>query len=251
MIIIHNQLIKFPDIAFFTSPIPLHIAAMVILYGHMSKCDTLPRSVALEDVWLALDMLPRFRWRWERKDLNGGHPLIAKLAERVMEVDLASMSPITHPALLSEPKWEEEPPSAPKSQQTTPTMASMSMIWTNGTGGSNNAGAVAFTTPGKGNDTTNSGESTPSSEQLVDVPMHLFYPFYPETSASFTVPPNTAVGAGQPRDYTQLLAAAAQGPPASYGCQGSQDSYMSEERDPGPGADQQRRVWMDAVSLIH
>ncbi|KAF8893294.1 hypothetical protein CPB85DRAFT_1440694 [Mucidula mucida] len=55
---------------------------MVILYGHMSKSDTLPRHTALEDVWLALDMLPRFRWRWERKDVNGGHPLISKLAER-------------------------------------------------------------------------------------------------------------------------------------------------------------------------
>ncbi|EEB98221.1 hypothetical protein MPER_02314, partial [Moniliophthora perniciosa FA553] len=70
-IIVHSQLIRYHDIAFFTSPIPLHIAAMVILYGH---------------VWLAIDMLPRFRWRWERKDVAGGHPLIARLAERVMEV---------------------------------------------------------------------------------------------------------------------------------------------------------------------
>jgi hypothetical protein len=34
----------------------------------------------IEDVWMALDILPHFRWRWERKDLNGGHPLIFKLA---------------------------------------------------------------------------------------------------------------------------------------------------------------------------
>ena len=60
----HNQLIKFPDIAFFVSPSPLHIAAMVILYGHMSVVDKLPLQVALEDVWMALDMLPSFRWRW-------------------------------------------------------------------------------------------------------------------------------------------------------------------------------------------
>ncbi|KAJ7284836.1 hypothetical protein C8J57DRAFT_1709180 [Mycena rebaudengoi] len=80
VIIVHSQLIRFPDIAFFTSPIPLHIAAMVILYGHMSNCERLPRQTAIEDVWLALDMLPRFRWRWERKDFNGGHPLIFELA---------------------------------------------------------------------------------------------------------------------------------------------------------------------------
>ncbi|KAG6864634.1 hypothetical protein C0991_008166 [Blastosporella zonata] len=119
IIIVHNQLIQFPDIAFFTSPIPLHIAAMVILYGHISNCDILPRPTALEDVWLALDMIPRFRWRWERKDVNGGHPLIAKLAERVMDVDLSTVGPVTHPALLSEPKWEEENSSVSKSQQTT------------------------------------------------------------------------------------------------------------------------------------
>ncbi|KAG5717034.1 hypothetical protein E4T56_gene20991 [Termitomyces sp. T112] len=246
MIIIHNQLIKFPDIAFFTSPIPLHIAAMVILYGHMSKCDTLPRSIALEDVWLALDMLPRFRWRWERKDLNGGHPLIAKLAERVMEVDLASVGPISHPALLSEPKWEEEPSSGPKSQQTTPIMDHAAYSNGNGNGGGN---VIFSPATMKGNSTRSSGESTPpDGQQLVEVPMHLFYPFYPETSASFTVPPNSAGSAGQPRDYTQLLAAAAQGPPASYGCQGSQDSYMSEERDPDSVSGQHVMVWMDAVS---
>ncbi|KAF9014644.1 hypothetical protein BDZ89DRAFT_962664, partial [Hymenopellis radicata] len=107
-IIVHSQLIRFPDIAFFTSPIPLHIAAMVILYEHMSKSDTLPRHTALEDVWLALFMLPRFRWRWERKDVNGGHPLISKLAKRVMEVNLHQVGPATNPVLLSEPDWEED-----------------------------------------------------------------------------------------------------------------------------------------------
>ncbi|KAG6895194.1 hypothetical protein C0992_002666 [Termitomyces sp. T32_za158] len=240
MIIIHNQLIKFPDIAFFVSPIPLHIAAMVILYGHMSKCDTLTRSTALEDVWLALDMLPRFRWRWERKDLNGGHPLIAKLAERVMEVDLASVSPSTHPALLSEPKWEEETSVVPKSQQTTPNLAP---AYTNGTS------AVVYGSRINGNGNTRSEGSTPPNGQLVEVPTQLFYPFYPESSATFTVPPPNAVGAGQHRDYSQLLAAAAQGQAGSYGCEGSQDSFMSEERDPQV-AGRQGMIWMDAASSL-
>ncbi|KAG6900586.1 hypothetical protein C0993_008304 [Termitomyces sp. T159_Od127] len=249
MIIIHNQLIRFPDIAFFVSPIPLHIAAMVILYGHMSKCDTLTRSTALEDVWLALDMLPRFRWRWERKDLNGGHPLIAKLAERVMEVDLASVSPSTHPALLSEPKWEEETTVVPKSQQTTPNLApapyassanGAPVLYGSRINGSGNGS-------GNGNGNTSSGGSTPPNGQLVEVPNQLFYPFYPETSATFQVPAPNAVGAGQHRDYSQLLAAAAQGQAGSYGCEGSQDAFMSEERDPGQVAGQQGMIWMDAV----
>ncbi|KAJ3495698.1 hypothetical protein NMY22_g19903 [Coprinellus aureogranulatus] len=116
MIIIHNQLIRFPNTGFFVSPIPLHIAAMVILYGHMSKVDCLPFNTALEDLWLALDMLPRFRWRWERKDMNGAHPLIARLAERVMQVNLRNIAPTGNPVLRSEPAWDDEqPPATPVS----------------------------------------------------------------------------------------------------------------------------------------
>lgn len=110
IIIVHNQLIRFPDIAFFVSPIPLHIAAMVILYGHMSHSDRLSRQEMIEDVWMALDMLPRLRWRWERKDLNGGHPLIAKLAEKVLNVNLRTVGPTKDPVLLSELDWETDSP---------------------------------------------------------------------------------------------------------------------------------------------
>ena len=42
IIIIHNHLIRFPDIGFFVSAIPLHIATMVILYGHINI--VLPQS---------------------------------------------------------------------------------------------------------------------------------------------------------------------------------------------------------------
>ena len=116
---VHNQLIKFPDIAFFVSPSPLHIAAMVILYGHMSVVDKLPLQVALEDVWMALDMLPQFRWRWERKDLNPGHPLIAKLAEKVLDVNLHQVAPSGAPMLLSEQDWDGEMIRSPKPGATT------------------------------------------------------------------------------------------------------------------------------------
>ncbi|KAG6909994.1 hypothetical protein DXG01_013994 [Tephrocybe rancida] len=240
IIIVHNQLIRFPDAAFFTSPIPLHIAAMVILYGHISNCETLTRTVALQDVWLALDMLPRFRWRWERKDVNGGHPLIAKLAERVMDVDLSSVGPITQPYLFTEPKWEDGISSISRSQQTTPTMTAA--------GYPNGGGAVPYGPRVNGNGSgsgTGSGGSTPPGG-LVEVPQGLFYPFYPET-AVFPMPAPHPTGTGQHRDYTQLLAAADQGQGGSYGCQPSQDSYMSEERDPRHG-DQGVMVWMDASS---
>ncbi|KAI0027406.1 fungal-specific transcription factor domain-containing protein, partial [Vararia minispora EC-137] len=108
IIVVHHQLIRFPDIAFFVSPIPLHIAAMVILYGHMSRCEALSKQVALEDVWMALDMLPSFRWRWERKDNNGGHPLIARLAEKVLEVNLRQAGPTAQPVLIPEINWDIE-----------------------------------------------------------------------------------------------------------------------------------------------
>ncbi|KAF9466465.1 hypothetical protein BDZ94DRAFT_1212491 [Collybia nuda] len=249
-IIVHNQLIRFPDIAFFTSPIPLHIAAMVILYGHMSKCDILPRHTALQDVWLALDMLPRFRWRWERKDFNGGHPLIAKLAERVMEVNLQQVGPVTHPSLLCEPEWDEDIAMSPvpKSQQSTPTLSASG--YPNGTmygpqprsmNGNANGNGV-------GNAGSTSGGSTPPDGQLMDVPTQLFYPFYPETQAVFSIPPPAPGGtsASAPgREYRHLLEAAAAAQDNSYGCQSSQDSYMSEERDPQQGQQQQGlQMWM-------
>ncbi|THV03178.1 hypothetical protein K435DRAFT_962559 [Dendrothele bispora CBS 962.96] len=223
-IIVHSQLIRFPDIAFFTSPIPLHIAAMVILYGRMSKCDRLDRNTQLEDVWLALDMLPRFRWRWERKDANGGHPLIAKLAERVMEIRLQEIRPAAHPHLLSEPEWEEDSilsPSLPKSQTTTPTLSATSYT-----------SAVPSPTiygphPRTFNSlhaTTHGGTTPPdkSNSNMAEVPAGLFYPFYPEIPVSAGPGPTTN---GHPPDYSMLLAAAA----APH----SSDTYMSEDRDPG------------------
>ncbi|KAG6820488.1 hypothetical protein H0H93_016550 [Arthromyces matolae] len=241
MIVVHNQLIKFPDIGFFVSPIPLHIAAMVILYGHMSKCETITRSTALQDVWLALDMLPRFRWRWERKDSNGGHPLIAKLAERVMEVSLSSVGPVAPPSLMAEPKWEEESSPIPKSQQTTPILTSAAY-------GNSTNGTAAVYNPRmntNGSNGTGSGGSTPPNGQLVDVPQQLFYPFYPESDV-FPMPAPQVTGAGQHRDYTQLLAVAAQGQNGSFGCQPSHDSYM-EESDPRQSAGQTNMVWMDVI----
>ena len=242
VIIVHNQLIRFPDIAFFVSPIPLHIAAMVILYGHMSHCERLPRQVMIEDVWLALDMLPRFRWRWERKDLNGGHPLLFKLAEKVLNVDLHSVVPPKDTILLPELDWESENiilgsmSASPcqvhlQQQQKTPTLAHPSYPEGNVVYGPRTASQS--TTPVK----SLSGQVSPvvMGEKLADVPPGLFYPFFPENLASVNsqIPGNENGNTNNENgDYSQLLAAAAAQPNGShgtYGCQPSQDSYMLEE----------------------
>ncbi|KAF9007651.1 hypothetical protein BDQ17DRAFT_1351073 [Cyathus striatus] len=232
MIIIHNQLIRFPDIAFFTSPIPLHIAAMVILYGHMSKCDILPRATSLEDLWLALDMLPRIRWRWERMDVNGGHPLIAKLAERVMQVSLQTITPPSHPHLLCEPDWDEDNTMSPitKSQQSTPTL---SATYTP-------TSAVVYGPQprpmGGPNGTAQTAGSTPPSKHLVDVPTGLFYPFFPEAQfppgSSGAIQSSPSNGNPPQQDYSHILAAAAAAQEGTYGYQASQETFMNEDRRP-------------------
>ncbi|KAF8638703.1 hypothetical protein AX17_001998 [Amanita inopinata Kibby_2008] len=224
-IVVHNQLIQFPDIAFFTSPIPLHIAAMVILYGHTSKCDSLPKNTALEDIWLALDMLPRFRWRWERKDANGGHPLIAKVAERVLEVNLHTVhpEPVTNPILLPEPAWEDDISQASTlSQQATPTLSASSASYTvSGTTHTNgnstiDAGTVYGPHPRSGVGAINNsgasnivkGDSTPPDKTMANFPTPLFYPFYPEAS----LPANNSTGSsntGSGSEYQEYLAVAA------------------------------------------
>lgn len=249
IIVVHNQLIRFPNIAFFVSPIPLHIAAMVILYGHMSHCDHLTRQVMIEDVWMALDMLPRLRWRWERKDLNGGHPLISKLAEKVLNVNLRSIGPTKDPVLIPELDWETDCPGG--SMLGSPSLMSHSQMHLQQKSSVmahpqyQNAGHVGpsvygpqrtisqNTTPVKSVGSGSSGTSSP--EKLAEVPAGLFYPFYPENPMGgnqMSGAPGEggpANGDGNNGDYTHLLAAAAAQPNGSYGCQPSQDSYMLEE----------------------
>ncbi|KAG1843956.1 fungal-specific transcription factor domain-containing protein [Suillus subalutaceus] len=230
IIIVHNQLIRFPDIAFFVSPDPLHIAAMVILYGHMSHCERLSRQVMIEDVWMALDMLPRFRWRWERKDLNGGHPLISKLAEKVLNVNLRTVGPTKDPVLLSELDWEADSPGMLSS----PALSGQQQL------------RVHPGTP------TMSHPSYSMADKLAEVPAGLFYPFYQNPMSA--TPRDAGVTGGDsgqdPQGYGHLLAAAAQ-PNGTYGCQPSSDSYMLEEIVPTHG----NQVWMNvsqrSMSFAH
>ncbi|KAF8150568.1 fungal-specific transcription factor domain-containing protein, partial [Crassisporium funariophilum] len=250
VIIVHSQLIRFPDIAFFTSPIPLHIAAMVILYGHISKVECLPPSIALEDVWMALDMLPRFRWRWERKDVNGGHPLIAKLVEHVMGVNLHTITLTGLPFLIPEPDWDEPMSPTPKSQQSTPIMSSTPSAYTPSSGP-----PVYGPQPRSLNGTSsainrsNSGGSTPPDKHLADVPTPLFYPFWPENQAAIhaSAPGGTSGPANgtHHQDYSQILRAAAA---AQDEYSGQSSQYVSGERDSPHGVQPQDVVWVSMQS---
>lgn len=226
----------------------------------------------IEDVWMALDMLPRFRWRWERKDLNGGHPLISKLAERVLSVDLRSVGPPKDPVLLSEPDWDTEnvilgspsntSPRPPHVQQKTPTMAHPAYQTEANMGANAPYGprtASQSTTPVK-----NVGSQISPGvvvDKLAEIPTGLFYPFYPENPVGsmnnlHSRGPNEdgdVDNEDDGGDYTQLLAAAAAQPNGSdgtYGYQQSQDSYMLEEIVPAsvPANGHTGAIWMNVVS---
>ncbi|KAI0259843.1 hypothetical protein BC834DRAFT_846478 [Gloeopeniophorella convolvens] len=223
---------------------------MVILFGHMSRCDSLTRQVALEDVWMALDMLPSFRWRWERKDVNGSHPLIATLAEKVLGVNLRQAGPSSHPVLMPELDWELDAGAgggSPGASHTPVHYVPASAAFP----GSPPLGPAVPPRPA-----LVPGVSTPPESKLAEVPPNLFYPFYPEgahpppparadTAPATTTAPAAAParapngGAGNGADYTQLLAQAAAPQTGGPWGAGGQESYILEEKDvptvPGPG----------------
>ena len=274
IIVVHNQLLRFPDISFFVSPIPLHIAAMVILFGHMSRCDSLTRQVALEDVWMALDMLPSFRWRWEGKETNGSHPLIATLAEKVLEVNLRQVGPSSHPVLMPELDWDLENTGSPLATHTaasTPSITNTNVSYAHGAPGTPSfpgsppIGPAAppssrVLVSGTGNGGSSGGASGPVEMKLAEVPPNLFFPFYPtgthEGRNGSTVPPSGSAAAGSgggngsgnsPNDYSQLLAqaaaAAAQQQAGPWGASG-QESYMLEEKDVGVPVPNPMAMWV-------
>lgn len=223
---------------------------MVILYGHISRVECLPPHIALEDVWLALDMLPRFRWRWERKDFNGSHPLISKLVEQIMGVNLHTITPSAIPILLSEPEWDEHMSPVARSQNSsTPDMSSPSTY---------NSSTGPTYSPHQRPHNGASGALDPSGKNLADMPPTLFYPFFPEAQVSaFTAAPAAGSnsngtndpGSGQPLDYTQILrvAAAAQ---EGYRGRPSNELYMSDERDVSHNVQMQNVVWINVVCCV-
>ncbi|KAH9178364.1 fungal-specific transcription factor domain-containing protein [Lactarius sanguifluus] len=237
IIVVHNQLLRFPDISFFVSPIPLHIAAMVILFGHMSRCDSLTRQVALEDVWMALDMLPSFRWRWERKETNGSHPLIATLAEKVLEVNLRQVGPSSHPVLMPELDWDLEGPGSPLATHTTASTPSLTNTNINYAHGA--PGTPSFPgSPPIGPAVPPGGSNGPMETKLAEVPPNLFYPFYPTVDGrnGGAVPPsgsaNAVAAAAAAAGNGNGNAAAAQQQAGPWGASGP-ENYMLEEKDVG------------------
>ncbi|KAL7279377.1 hypothetical protein ACG7TL_007218 [Trametes sanguinea] len=248
IIVVHNQLIRFPDIAFFVSPTPLHIAAMVILYGHMSECDRIPKQTALEDVWMALDMLPSFRWRWERKEFSGGHPLIAKLAERVLGANLHQVAPTGAPMLLSEQDWDPEGvlamkqgPPPPGQAPVTPKMGPaqyggvaqspygphppQGVVVKNGSSPIPHPGGVPGSggpvpqgagggQPGSGGGGAGAGDvNGAGAQKMPEVPPYYFYPYFSDNGGSHEVLHH------------------AQGGMDTYGYQPAQDQYVLEEKE--------------------
>lgn len=174
---------------------------MVILFGQMSKDTRLTRETAIQDIWTALDMLPRFRWRWERMDMNGGHPMIEMLAEKVLGINLRDV-PLGGPSyMIPEEDWETGSPSGTLSpassgvQLASPTHAQMPF--------------------GSGFQYSTNNANDPSG-QLVNVPSHLFWPMDPSLDQMRQTP--------NPVYYPQ--------PIGIIGCQPSHDAFVLEEKDP-------------------
>ncbi|KAE9403609.1 hypothetical protein BT96DRAFT_917383 [Gymnopus androsaceus JB14] len=165
VIAIHTVLVRFPEMSRCDKEIP------GLSDGEGGEQDGAGNAVRIlmEDVWLALDMLPRFRWRWETGSgaSAGTNPLIAKLAEIVMESSyseaglrgvgapdesdkraergeiresrlisgIGRQGPVGQPVLIPEPEWEEEStsPNREKPTSTTP-IATNGPSWVDDTG---------------------------------------------------------------------------------------------------------------------
>lgn len=197
---------------------------MVILYGHMSNCKKLSRQQALEDVWMALDMLPRFRWRWERKDYNGGHPLIAKLAEKVFDAPLHQAGPTGCPMLMPELDWSSDSEGSATPESPVVTTPSTS---------------TAYPMPQPAAYNHRRQQVTLQQGGLAEVPPQWFYPLGHEQAP---VPPNQQPGnASGPS-----LPATSYAPLGTIGCAPSQDCYVQEEKDV-PVPPNQVELWVNLV----
>jgi hypothetical protein len=222
IVVIHNQLIRFPDAAFFVSPIPLHISAWTILIGHSYKCDALEADVIQDDIWMALDMLPRFRWRWDRKDHHGGHPPIHEIAQKMLKADFSQGGPVSHPVLLMEEvNWTHVDLTTPPD----PSDASSMVIPHGGLGAKLEQYMPAFPPSATGG----------------------LYPFYPENPLRASDIPVMDMGSDRPAvpgsDHSAYMNGIWPQPGPSSVYQQSSSSYMAEERDVAP-ATHSGPAWM-------
>ena len=106
----HASLTQIPDIGFFVSPLPLHLAAITIIYGQSCGFTTISYETGYEDVQSALHITPALRWQWERKDAGGGvHPITLELANRVFKrKPPVSDRPKLTSVFMPEEDWEDD-----------------------------------------------------------------------------------------------------------------------------------------------
>jgi hypothetical protein len=110
VIIMHASLTQIPDIGFFVSPLPLHLAAITIIYGQSCGFTTISYETGYEDVHSALHVTPALRWQWERKDAGGGvHPITIELANRVFKrKPPVTDQPKSTSVFMPEEDWEDD-----------------------------------------------------------------------------------------------------------------------------------------------
>jgi len=106
----HASLTQIPDIGFFVSPLPLHLAAITIIYGQSCGFTTISYETGYEDVYSALHVTPALRWQWGRKDAAGGvHPITIELANRVFKRrPPVSDRPKSTSVFMPEEDWEDD-----------------------------------------------------------------------------------------------------------------------------------------------
>lgn len=192
---------------------------MVILYGQMSKDTRLSRETAIQDIWTALDLLPRFRWRWERKDMNGGHPMIEMLAEKVLSINLSEVPSAGPSVLIPEEDWETSSPPGGLS----PASSGMQLASPTHTQSSFNHMPYGPIGPNDGNG-------------LANVPSSLFWPMDPHTPLEPIRTPHAVYYQPQPIGI--------------IGCQPSQTAFVLEEKDPKMTKAVVEPTVMDAVGIF-
>lgn len=194
-------------------------------------------------------MLPRFRWRWERKDANGGHPLVAKVAERVLEVNLQTLhpEPVASPVLIPEPKWEEYVASpAALSQQPTPTMSASTVQFGPGHSNGNLAYGPQSRPDASASASIAKGDTTPPEKSMANFPTPLFYPFYPEAP----LPASHTSGSAGTGTYQEYLAVAATTQDVSYPNHSAHEAYIDDTHHRVQPHHQGMGMWVGVVSLL-
>lgn len=107
---VQAHLTTFPESNFFISPIPVQVAAMIILFAAISKVETLAWGLAKEDILTALKLSQPRRSLPIPPHLpsSGVHALIHKLAVKVYGAAIdtsAGSGPLPPPMLIDEMYW--------------------------------------------------------------------------------------------------------------------------------------------------